>query len=112
MAQVILFGGGDAGGLIITAHGIRRIPPFDPGLRLQLRGVSALTQASGQLQGDQDFSALVNKLAHHAVARVGAVVGVLDAENSLIFQDDAGGFSCGSTGKPPIPLPHPVNKVG
>ena len=30
--RVILFGGGDGGGLIIGPHGVRPIPPFDPGL--------------------------------------------------------------------------------
>jgi hypothetical protein len=42
MATVILFGGGDAGGIIISDKGVRGIPPFDPGVLLQLRGVSAL----------------------------------------------------------------------
>jgi hypothetical protein len=109
MAQVILFGGGDGGGIIIMANGVRRIPPFDPGLRLELRGVSALTQASMYMRGSQniqEYDSLVNRLSNHAVGRVEAVVGKLDEENSLIYQDDDGGFICGSTGKPPIPLPH------
>lgn len=38
---------------------------------------------------------------------VEAIVGRLEGENSLIYQDDDGGFTCGSTGKPPIPIPWP-----
>jgi hypothetical protein len=108
MAQVILFGGGDGGGIIITAHGVRRIPPFDPGLRLELRGISALVQATlyGRDPNTQEYESLVNKLSNHAIARVEAVVGALDEANSLIYQDDDGGFVCGTTGKPPIPVPH------
>jgi hypothetical protein len=39
------------------------------------------------------------------------VVGPLSGESALVFQDDHGGFTCGSTGKPPRPLPWPPNKL-
>ena len=40
--MMILFGGGDGGGIVIDANGIHRIPPYDPGVLLQLKAVSAL----------------------------------------------------------------------
>lgn len=48
MAQVILFGGGDGGGSIISPNGVRPIGPFYGSIRLQLRGLSALV---GSLRG-------------------------------------------------------------
>ncbi|HEY0525596.1 MAG TPA: hypothetical protein VGD08_19545 [Stellaceae bacterium] len=114
MAQVIIFGGGDAGGIIITEHGVRRIPPFDPGILLQLRGVSSLAQSTLFARAEhlgQEFASLLNKLSNVVVGRVEAVVGQLDAENSLVYQDDEGGFTCGSTGKPPIPFPKKAPSV-
>lgn len=114
MATVILFGGGDAGGLIITASGVRPLPPFDPSLRRQLRGVANLVQS---LEGQSDepdvreLAQLVNKVANLAVARVEEAVGELDAESGLIYMDDDGGFTCGTTGRPPIPIPWPPHKL-
>jgi hypothetical protein len=109
MAQVILFGGGDGGGLIIGPNGVRPIPPFDPSIRLQLRGLSALV---GSLKGlpekpQREMSKLANKVSNLVVEQVEGVVGRLEGDNSLIYQDDDGGFTCGSTGKPPIPFPWP-----
>ena len=43
---MILFGGGDGGGIIIDANGIHRIPPYDPGVLLQLKTASALVGVS------------------------------------------------------------------
>lgn len=110
MAQVILFGGGDGGGLIITASGVRPIPPFDPALRLQLRSVSALLRAERLIPPDEarrQIGSLVNKLTNLAVGQVEGVIGELDAQFGIVYQDDDGGFTCGSTGKPPIPFPWP-----
>ncbi len=108
MAQVIIFGGGDAGGIIITPNGVRRIPPFDPSILLQLRGVSSLIQSTLYARTErlgQEFFSVLNKLSNLIVGRVEAVVGQLDAENSLVYQDDEGGFTCGSNGKLPLPFP-------
>lgn len=109
MARVILFGGGDAGGLIIGPNGVRPIPPFDPGIRKQLKAVASLTQAlaGGGVRERRELSALTTKLANHVVGDVEAVIGTLDRDASLVYQDDGGGFTCGSTGKPPIPFPWP-----
>src|SRR5262249_50490889 len=38
-------------------------------------------------------------------------VGPLDGEHALIYQDEDGGFACGSTGKPPLPIPWPPPSI-
>ncbi len=109
-ARVILFGGGDGGGIIIGPHGVRRIPPFDPAILRQLRAVNQLCHAL-ELRGRHapaELASLTNRIANVAIGEVEAVVGPLDARTGLTYQDDDGGFSCGSTGRPPIPLPWPV----
>jgi len=115
MAKVILFGGGDGGGLIITADGIRPIPPFDPGLRRQLRSLSALLRAEREIPAAEtrrQLGGLVNKLANLAVGQAEGAAGELDAELGLIYQDEDGGFTCGSSGKPPVRFPWPPQPLG
>jgi hypothetical protein len=109
MAQVILFGGGDAGGLIIGPNGVRPIPPFDPYIRLQLRGLSAMLAGITRIpeKTQREMAKLVNRVSNLVMEQVEAVVGRLEGDNSLIYQDEDGGFTCGSTGKPPIPIPWP-----
>ena len=114
MKGVILFGGGDAGGLIITDRGIRPIPPFDPAILLNLRAANAMVKAIAAARGD-DVRTKISKsatgLCNLAVEQIEEAVGSLDGEHSLIFQDDDGGFYCGSTGKPPIPIPWPPQNL-
>src|SRR4029078_2310639 len=45
-SMMILFGGGDGGGIVIDAKGIHRIPPYDPGVLLQLKAASALVSVN------------------------------------------------------------------
>ena len=112
MAQIILFGGGDGGGIRITANGVEPIPPFDPGLRLQLRALNNLARA-GRLVSEkvraQLLRDLIGKCSNAVLTQLEHVVGEIDAEHGLVYQDDDGGFICGSTGKPPIPFPWPVD---
>lgn len=109
MAKVVLFGGGDGGGFIFSERGVRPIPPFDPAVRLQLRGLSALLAGTRRMSGKppRELGTLLNKVANLVVEQVEAVVGPVDGEDALVYQDDDGGFTCGSTGKPPIPFPWP-----
>lgn len=114
MKIVILFGGGDSGGLIITENGVRPIPPFDPAIRLNMKSAAAMVNAVTAAPGEstrRKMSKLATSLCNLAVEQVEEVVGPLDADRSLIFQDDDGGFTCGSTGKPPIPLPWPPGSI-
>lgn len=112
MAKVILFGGGDGGGIRITPNGIEPIPPFDPALRYQLRALNTLVRAGRYMQ-EKDYTRLLGtattKLTDAVLTQLEGLVGEIDADNGLIYQDDDGGFTCGSTGKPPIPFPWPVD---
>jgi len=112
MAKVILFGGGDGGGIRITPNGVEPIPPFDPALRYQLRALSALARA-GRLMPEKESTRLlggvITKLSGAVLTQLEVLTGEIDADNGLIYQDEDGGFTCGSTGKPPIPFPWPVD---
>ncbi|MBW8817376.1 MAG: hypothetical protein JF598_03880 [Streptomyces sp.] len=113
MATVILFGGGDGGGLVIGPDGIRPIPPFDPAVMRQLRAVCELVPVAharriGGIRSE--IGQLASKLANLAVPQVEAIVGELDEQRSVIFLDDDGGWYCGTTGQPPIPFPWPPRK--
>lgn len=113
MAKIIIFGGGDGGGLIIGPNGVRPIPPFDPAIRLQLRGLSALLNGNDRMSGksEQEMGKLLNRASNLLIVKIEEIVGPLQGENSLVYQDEDGGFTCGSTGKPPIPFPWPPQKM-
>jgi len=59
---------------------------------------------------EREMGTLVNRVSNLIIEQVESVVGRLDEKNSIIFQDDDGGFYCGSTGKPPVPFPWPPRK--
>lgn len=110
MPKLILFGGGDAGGLLIGPHGVTPVPPFDPALRLQLRSIGTLVRAQEQIPDTnvrRQLSAAVTTLTNLAVSQVENVIGDIDDADGIVFQSDDGGFTCGSTGRPPIPIPWP-----
>jgi hypothetical protein len=112
--KIILFGGGDGGGLIITEHGIHPIPPFDPGILLNLRAANDMLRASLAVRQDKmrtKVSKSASSLCNLAIEQIEEVLGPLEGNPALIYQDDDGGFSCGSTGKPPIPFPWPVLSI-
>ncbi len=104
---VILFGGGDAGGIIITPHGIKRIPPWNPLITATLKGLQHLMHADVSID-DREIS---NEISGVAARLNDRIVGWVDNEvgsaTSIVFLDGDDGFVCGSTGKPPIPIPRP-----
>lgn len=107
---VILFGGGDGGGLIIGPSGVQPIPPFDPALRNQLQSLAKLVYATrgvGPGTSRDRLMRLLNELSVEVVGAVELAIGELGNGGALIYTDDIGGFTCGSTGKPPIPFPWP-----
>jgi hypothetical protein len=111
---VILFGGGDAGGLVITDHGIKPIPPFDPGILLNLRAANSMLKAAAAVGKDALRAKLTKSaasVANIAVEQIEEAIGPLGANASVVYADDDGGFTCGSTGKPPIPFPWPVRSI-
>ncbi len=110
MAIVFLFGGGDAGGLLADENGFHRIPPFDAGLRNELQAVAKLiSAAAGDVSNPKRdrLIFMVTELSSGAVASVEREVGEIDSDHGLVYTDEGGGFICGSTGEPPIPLPWP-----
>jgi hypothetical protein len=112
MAKVILFGGGDGGGIRITPKGVEPIPPFDPSIRHQLRALNQLVRAGRLLPekaSNRLLGGIIGKLTGAVLIQLEGLLGEIDADNGLIYQDDDGGFTCGSTGKPPIPFPFPVD---
>lgn len=108
MARLILFGGGDAGGILITANGVKPIPPYDPRLRLQLRAVAGLLHGSVGLPTNarHEMEGLAAKAAALVVSDLAATYGPLEGDHAVAFFDPDGGFTCGSTGKP-FPFPWP-----
>jgi hypothetical protein len=108
MEIMILFGGGDGGGLVITSHGVRRIPPFGPEVLHQLKAVNNLVR----LRDGSEFSDVAARLADHALVQVGKAAGISGA--SAVFVDGDDVVYCGN-GKIPVPLPHglaqELNKV-
>ncbi|QFP75534.1 hypothetical protein [Deinococcus sp. AJ005] len=110
MQHVILFGGGDGGGLIITADGVRRIPPWTPEIRHMLEGVNALSRL--KMEG---ASALAEKLLSSAEKAVEQLTGTLEKGTTVTYlgrgvgqhADFDDGFVCGTPWRRPIPIPGP-----
>jgi hypothetical protein len=117
--MLILFGGGDGGGIYIDANGkIHRIPPWDPHVMNELKATNAVLRAAaglsdkgmvGQLSefGERLTTATIPELLKSpevvkSVGQRGVEVG------PVAFLDAEDGFVCGSTGKGPghIPIPH------
>ena len=77
-----------------------------------LRSVNELCRAvagTPEKSAREKLSRSLVTIANLAVGRVEGVVGALDGDAALVFQDDDdGGFTCGSTGKPPVPFPWPA----
>ena len=109
MAHVILFGGGDGGGIIIGPDGIKPIPPWTPRLQLQLRAISALAHVAkvktAKVVVSRELTPLLTKLTADAMGQIATTVG--RGTHSVVYLDDDGdGFTCGTPpGKPPIPFP-------
>jgi hypothetical protein len=108
MAKVIWKGNGI--GIVIGTKGIHIIGPCDPLLLAKFETIAAIQAAHRGLSPEiqREAGALSTKLARNAVADAQKLVDEpLDAEGGVVFYDADDGFTCGSTGKPPIPLPHP-----
>lgn len=104
MAQII--GNSDGGGIEISAHGIRPIPPWEPALLRQFKALAALTNAQHDLASrkvQEQLAPLTEQLAKLVVAQVERAVGSELADGNFVYDDPDGGFVCGSTGPRPIP---------
>ena len=112
MARTIWKGNGV--GIVISTTGIKIIPPCDPELLAVFRGIAAIQGAKRALPADvqREAEALSAKLGSVAFNASQKLAGErLDAEGGAVFYDAEDGFTCGSTGKPPIPLPHPAARI-
>jgi hypothetical protein len=114
MAKIILFGGSDGGGIVIGPNGVTPIPPFDPAMLLQFESVSRLLRAERQL-GNADtrgqLAVAINSVTNLLVSQVEDTIGEVDEDSGIVFLGEDGGFTCGSSGRPPIPLPWPPRDV-
>jgi hypothetical protein len=104
---IILFGGGDGGGLRFTAHGVEKIPPFGPDVRRQLSAVAKLTHATalvtdGALQ--KELSSIAERQTKAVFEKLGAVLG--KGSTGFAFADGDDTFYCGN-GPHPVPVPGP-----
>ena len=107
--MLILFGGGDGGGIYVDGNGkIHRIPPWSPDTMLQLKAVSALVglATSHDAGFTKEAGALAERLSTTVVPQLTKSAAATQlGDNSIAFVDADGGFVCGSTGKHPIPIP-------
>ncbi len=109
--SVIMFEGGEGGALLSSARGVHALAPFSPSIRRCLAAASHLIHAATSERDEEAARQIAREaasLTNMAIAQVEQVVGPLDEERALIYQAEGGGFTCGSVGKPPIPLPWPV----
>jgi hypothetical protein len=118
MAYVILFGGGDGGGLILTEHGIKPIPPWNPFDRAQLRALGALVSAraaAGAGRAAKDLDTVIATLNRSVTDAATKEFGSL-GNGGLLYADGEDGVYCGSTGPIHVPFhrggPGPVAKPG
>jgi hypothetical protein len=104
-ATVILFGGGDGGGLVIGPNGIKRIPPWNPDLAQGLKAVAALVQTSQRSSFGKSARQLAEQLCEQIVPAIVKGAEQSGGDASVLYAGYDDGFRCGSTGKKPIPLP-------
>jgi hypothetical protein len=109
MNQVILFGGGDAGGFYIDPNGhIHRIPPYTPYLVSLVRSFGALVQAEHRARGEDkaELATLADSMQTALVAHVERTAGPVAAQAGIVSYDPEDGFVCGN-GPHRFPIPHP-----
>ena len=99
---------------MITENGVRPIPPFDPEILYLIRSAASMVNASALARDEsikREAAVQAIELCNLAVGHVEQVVGPLDANQALVYQDPGGGFTCGSTGKPPVHIPWPPRSI-
>jgi hypothetical protein len=110
--MLILFGGGDGGGIYVGPDGkVHRIPPWSPDVQAQLKAVSALVALEGVHETGlaKEAAVLAERLSTKVIPQITKSVGTQQlGDTSIAFVDGDDGFVCGSTGKHPIPVPHRV----
>jgi hypothetical protein len=97
---------GNGIGLVFSTKGLKVIGPCDPELLAKLKAISAAQKAQSP-EVAAEAAAYTARLGRQVAAATQKLVGTeqLNAESGVVFFDADGGFTCGSTGKPPIPIP-------
>ncbi len=93
--------------LLIDKARTRRIPALDLATRNLADSLNRLT-AVITVTKDAEADALKKSaaaLAGQLTERIEGAVGPLDRDGGVVYTDAEGGFTCGSEGRPPIPLP-------
>ncbi|MBV9931501.1 MAG: hypothetical protein JO013_11225 [Alphaproteobacteria bacterium] len=110
MAYVILFGGGDAGGVILTEHGIKPIPPWT-GVGLgQLRALNALVAtraAAGPRRAGKGLDGLIDTLSRAVMEAANEDFGSL-GNGGILYAADEDGVYCGTGGPVHVPIRPPA----
>ena len=110
MAYVVLFGGGDAGGVILTEHGIKPIPPWNPLGLGQLRALSALVAARaavGPRRAGKTLDGVIDTLGRAVMEAANEDFGSL-GNGGILFADEAEGVYCGTGGPVHVPIRRPA----
>jgi hypothetical protein len=109
--MLILFGGGDGGGIWIDQNGtVHRIPPWTPDVLFSWKAASKLTAATVGLSDGvrEEVLGIATKMVADLVGPVIAQAPDAGGDYGIVFFDVDDGFVCGSTGLPPIPIPGPL----
>lgn len=109
MQFVILFGGGDGGGLVLTPHGVKRIPPWEPRILAALKTITAASRLQTMAAGDpvvEHLGEFSTRALAEVLPKIEETVGDLHGEAGLVvLGDDGDGWYCGTVPRKPIPLP-------
>jgi hypothetical protein len=106
---------GNGIGIQISKDGVKIIGPCDPELLAAMKAIAATQSLPAAVR--RESAAFTTRLGSFVFEGIDkAVGGGLDATSGVVYSEDGDGFTCGSTGKPPIPLPRqrgrvPVDKV-
>lgn len=108
MAYVVLFDGGDAGGVILTEHGAKPVPPWAPFWLAELRALAALVSARASARNrstarelDAQIDALNAAVLEAATRDFGSL-----GNGGILYEGDSDGVYCGSTGPVHVPGRH------
>jgi hypothetical protein len=114
MKRLVIPDGGRKGALITTENGVRSIQPFNPHILHLLKAGASLVKASTSAGESKDSRAVARHsltIVNLTVQEIEQAIGPLDADASILYYDDDGGFSCGSTGRLPVPFPWPPSPI-
>lgn len=114
MKSLIVFAGGAQGALLFTEDKAIPLAPLKGELLSSIKATGRLVQALAAAR-ERSVQSKLSKMAIGAanisVELAEAQFGALNPDRAIVYQDEDGGFTCGSTGKPPIPFPWPPRPI-